>query len=488
MDASTALSAAEIKNFIRKELANNARYQELAVDAPAGAVALEEEVAATANGAFLWVRLVVGSLLSGLGEQDSIHDLQIRFRTLPIDLENLLHHILMNSVDMDKASMMFKIVRQASQSQLSVFALALTDNFYSEKATSSPIRPWASAEISKACQDLEDLMKVQCAGLIEVSGTVKSTLHGSICEKALGEVQYLHPTIKRYLERPEIRELIDSYASKTKIDANISLLQSYLLQLKTIPHHSASGEVWGLARDAMQYASRASISTASHLTLIAQLGQTIKAHKKTYPSLYPEQWSQSFLAVAVQYNLWLYVETQLGSQDLLKQGVTVRTLLAYALGARGFQNYDLKHNKEMVCILLKHATKDGTKKDIWKMSNIWQQVLQSLEQGYLEPDSFAAQFEVVKLFLQFGADPLVMCQMKDGRELDADTIIRRGLEKYPHRAADDILGLLDAKESEVRVKGNVIQRLSSWSLRKPKIPQGAENETAPLNSPTWDRI
>jgi hypothetical protein len=136
----------------------------------------------------------------------------------------------------------------------------------------------------------------------------------------------------------------------------------------------------------------------------------------------------------------------------------------------------------MVRILLKHATKDGTKKDIWKTSNIWQQVLQSLEQEYLELNLFAAQFEVVRLFLHFGADPMAICQMKDGREIDADTIIRRGLEKYPHRAADDILGILDAKESEVKVKGTVIQRLSSWSLRKSKIPPSAENEAVPLTS------
>jgi hypothetical protein len=35
-------------------------------------------------------------------------------------------------------------------------------------------------------------MKVQCAGLIEVSGTVENSPHGSISKKALGKVQYPH--------------------------------------------------------------------------------------------------------------------------------------------------------------------------------------------------------------------------------------------------------------------------------------------------------
>jgi hypothetical protein len=92
----------------------------------------------------------------------------------------------------------------------------------------------------------------------------------------------------------------------------------------------------------------------------------------------------------------------------------------------------------------------------------------------LEQEFFVRQFEVVRLFLQYGADPETICILKDGRELTADTIIREGLPKYPHPATDDILRLLDVQEALEKPKPSVIQRFSSWSARKPK----SENKRA----------
>jgi hypothetical protein len=100
-------------------------------------------------------------------------------------------------------------------------------------------------------------------------------------------------------------------------------------------------------------------------------------------------------------------------------------------------------------------------------------VLQTIEEGYLEPDFFINQFEVIKIFLQYGADPQATCNLKDGRELTAATIIREGLVKYPHPATTDILGLLDSQESLMKPRNSVIQRLSSWSSGKSR--SGSKN-------------
>jgi hypothetical protein len=461
----------DIQKHVKKELTSIKRYQQLAADEPVPAAALEHEIVSSADGVFLWVRLVLESLLSRLGNEDSIDDLQSRLRMLPKDLEQLYHHILKNKIDpiyMDDASKMFKIMQNTSGSELSILAFALTDESYFEKATNGPTRPWKEEEISSACQKMEDRMKTQCAGLIEVSGTVTDASYDPY-SKANGKVQYLHPAVKKYLERPEFHKLIASHLEKLQFDANISLLQSSLLLLKIIPKDNEIAKFWNLAREAMQYASAADLSTDSHMALVHELGRTIKAHRKTSTNFYPEKWSESFLAVAVQYNLWPYVEKQLSSQAFLKQGVTVRTLLAYALGARGFHNYDIEHNNEMVEILLKHATKNGTNPGIFKTSTIWEQVLQALEERFLEEEFFVRQFEVVRIFLECGADPLATCILKDGRELSADTIIREGLTKYPHPATEDILRILDFQEALVNPKKSVIKRFSSWSSRKPRL-------------------
>lgn len=470
------LTLIDIKNYVKEELKTDERYQRLAKKEPIPTAELEQEVTASADGVFLWVRLVIELLLSGLGNGNGIDDLQSRLRALPTDLEKLYHHLLMNKIDpvfMDDAAKMFKIIRETKDSELSTLAFALTDETYCERAITSPLRPWNEGEISSVCQKMEDRMKARCAGLIEISGTVTEELYEST-SRANGKVKYLHRTVRDYLEKPEIYSLITSHIKRLQFDANINLLQSSLLQLKIIPKHNAPSKLWDLAREAMQYASAANLSTDSHMTLVNELGKTIKAHRRTSTNFYPEKWSESFLAVAVQYNLWPYVEKQLSSQTFLKEGVTVRTLLAYALGARGFHNYDIEHNKEMVGLLLKHATKNGTNSNIFKTSSIWQQVLQPLEERYLEQEFFVRQFEVIRLFLQYGADPQTICNLKDGRELTADTIIREGLLKYPHPATDDILRMLDIQEALEKPKPSVIQRFSSWSSRKPK----ANNTTA----------
>jgi hypothetical protein len=471
-----SLTLNDIKNYVKEKLTTSKRYQQLAADEPIIATALEQEIAASSDSVFLWVRLVVESLLNSFGNGNDLHDLQGRFRMLPTSLEKLYNHLLRNKIDpiyIDDASKMFNIMRETSDSELSILAFALTDESYYERATNGPLRPWTGEEISSVCQKMEDRMKARCAGLIEVSGTVAETLYEST-SKANGKVQYLHRTVKAFLEKPEISHLIASHIGKLQFDANISLLQSSLLQLKIIPKHNEDAKFWNLAKEAMQYASVADLSTDSHMTLLHELGRTIKAHKRTSTNFYPEKWSESFLAVTVQYNLWAYVEKQLSSQELLKQGVTVRTLLAYSLGVRGFHNYDIEHNKEMVRLLLEHATKNGTNPSIFKTSSIWQQVLQALEERYLEEEFFIRQFEVVRLFLQYGADPMAICILKDGRELSADTIIREGLVKYPHPATDDILRLLDVQEALIKPKASVIQRFSTWSARKPK----SENKRA----------
>lgn len=228
-------------------------------------------------------------------------------------------------------------MQKTSGSQLSILAFAFTDDSYSEQALTLPIRPWKKPEISSACQKMEDRMKVRCAGLIEVSGTVSTTsLLSCICPKADGKVQYLHRTVMDFLEQPQNYRSIALHIEKARFDPNVALLQLWLLQLKTMPKGFPTrflsvyegDRLWSLASKAMHYASNVDLSIESPIELFDQLGRTLKTFKGSQPDGYPEKWSESFLAVAVQYNVWLYVEKQLETQNLLKQGVTVRTLLA----------------------------------------------------------------------------------------------------------------------------------------------------------------
>jgi hypothetical protein len=191
------------------------------------------KIISRADGAFLWVRLVVQSLMDGLGNWDDIDDLQRRLEILPRDLEDLYHHML-SRIDpfyMEKAARMFQVVQRALQ-PLNIFAFALTDDTYAEKSITLPICPWTKAEQFKICQTMEDRIKVRCAGLLEVSYYNIQPSRNS-APYSRGRVQYLHRTVKDFLEKRDVREMILSHTRQTNLDPYISLVRSHLLQLKS---------------------------------------------------------------------------------------------------------------------------------------------------------------------------------------------------------------------------------------------------------------
>ena len=69
--------------------------QKPAAKEPAQCQYLIEEIDDAAQGVFLWVELVVNSLLNGLGNHDQIKDLQKRLKALPPGLDKLYDHIVL---------------------------------------------------------------------------------------------------------------------------------------------------------------------------------------------------------------------------------------------------------------------------------------------------------------------------------------------------------------------------------------------------------
>jgi hypothetical protein len=80
------LTFEDIRRYTTDVLGNNDRFRHLTMREPLRAPALVEEVVMKADGVFLWVKLVIKSLLSGLSNRDTILDLQRRLHLLPADL------------------------------------------------------------------------------------------------------------------------------------------------------------------------------------------------------------------------------------------------------------------------------------------------------------------------------------------------------------------------------------------------------------------
>ncbi len=82
---------------------------------------------------------------------------------------------------------------------------------------------------------MEGRLENYCAGLLEDQGATDGEDGASRIDiaKPTGRVQYLHRTVKDYLEQPTVWETVTAKTKETTFDPNVLLLKACLLQLKT---------------------------------------------------------------------------------------------------------------------------------------------------------------------------------------------------------------------------------------------------------------
>lgn len=84
----------DIERYVGDKLRQNEAFQRLALIQPDDANGLVNEILEKADGVFLWVELVVRSLLNGIRNRDRISDIWTRLRHLPRELDPLYDRIL----------------------------------------------------------------------------------------------------------------------------------------------------------------------------------------------------------------------------------------------------------------------------------------------------------------------------------------------------------------------------------------------------------
>ncbi|KUJ12838.1 uncharacterized protein LY89DRAFT_699451 [Mollisia scopiformis] len=140
------LTASDIMLFVGERLRGHSMFNHLESIQPQEAKNLIAEVTGKASGVFLWVRLVISSLLEGLRDGDNMKDLQKRLYSLPGDLEELFSKILnqLSSSYFEQASKLFQLVRAAGET-LSLLSLSFAVDGLDE-AIDAEVEPLSSLE------------------------------------------------------------------------------------------------------------------------------------------------------------------------------------------------------------------------------------------------------------------------------------------------------------------------------------------------------
>ncbi|KAK4198003.1 hypothetical protein QBC40DRAFT_341612 [Triangularia verruculosa] len=228
------LTVGDIERYIRSTFHGSPGYRELEAREPQYAARLINEIAAKAEGVFLWVRLVVRSLLVGLTNGDRIIDLRKRVDRTPSNLEDLFRKMLasMEPQYLQHASQLFQIHR-ASRVSPTLLTTAFADLEEQNEAFSQLLWPLSRAQIVARCCHMKRKLFSRCKGLLEVAYHIIDEDPAVEDDYRIVHyrVQYLHRTVKDFLETPDIWEWIVR-ANREPFDPALALCMSHLLQLK----------------------------------------------------------------------------------------------------------------------------------------------------------------------------------------------------------------------------------------------------------------
>ncbi|KAF3765236.1 hypothetical protein M406DRAFT_259767, partial [Cryphonectria parasitica EP155] len=112
------LTSPDIRQFVQDSLEGHARFKRLQIRSRDAASDLIRRIISRSEGVFLWVYLVVRSLLRGLRNEDNLSTLRQRVDALPSDLEKFFERILSSVEDIyrERAARLFLTLSYARRS------------------------------------------------------------------------------------------------------------------------------------------------------------------------------------------------------------------------------------------------------------------------------------------------------------------------------------------------------------------------------------
>ncbi|VUC25231.1 unnamed protein product [Clonostachys rosea] len=250
------LTARDIRYYVKENLYRHKYMMALSKENPGQVANLVSDVVEKARGVFLWVKLVVKSLLRGLSDYNRISDLQRRVEYLPGDLEALYSHMLQMTDPFyhEQASRIFQIYRAAQQqcpSQSTLLNLSWADDEDEDLAEKAPIKPLPHGNIANRCKAMDARLKSVCAGLLESIDTRFSDIAPD------AKVLFLHRTVSDWMAQPKVWSKITSHTEGESFSPNIAMLKSCILQLKSADTGPSFPLDMGLITGALKFAVEA---------------------------------------------------------------------------------------------------------------------------------------------------------------------------------------------------------------------------------------
>jgi len=253
----------DISVYVSKKLNNNEHMQALEISEPGLGARLTSSIVTKASGVFLWVYLVVGSLLDGLGNYDVGADLKRRLDDLPDELEALYWHMVDRVKPkwyLEEGFRLLRMVKASSTNNMTVTLLRLSLAEMPSDLLNTPglLTTPSLNHQELLCRDMAGRLKSRCLGLLETSGE-ESDPTGQV-------VSFIHKSVFDFLETDAAQSRIMACPGHKTFHPETALLKARILELKTLPCREVS---WFRRKDWFEWL-RPSICDCIKLALAAE--------------------------------------------------------------------------------------------------------------------------------------------------------------------------------------------------------------------------
>lgn len=227
------LTGKDMKLYVHAKFKESRGFAELVKVHPQETQELLSDIAEKANGVFLWLSLVVKSLLEGLSEGDGLRELREALDALPDELEALYSFIWASIKDRNHrvSAQIMSLFRAAHKLDYLTFWLADSTVDYAQAPEPQSM---SDAARSGILETVRRRLDSKTRGILEVS--------------TAGIIDFLHKTASEWMEKPEVWENICSSLPKD-FDPNLGLFYATTLRLG---ERTSEMDVWGHKKDAQR--------------------------------------------------------------------------------------------------------------------------------------------------------------------------------------------------------------------------------------------
>ena len=323
------LTYLDIYKYVRGKFEQSEAFQKLS-KRDTTSESLVQEIVEKAAGVFLWVRIVVKSLIRGINNHDDVAILQQRLHLLPSELKPLYDHILNNNIEpvykswASRAFQILKTSREVLDHDQKLFH-SPTDKYLSilefifamdQHLDIEAVSRLDQKSVMSRCEEIAIQLNVRCSGLLEITD-------GSQFRTPEGRVAYMHRTVGDFLESNECWSQQLAYTDNSTFDSNVALMKSSVLWTAYDCSHDCEHNIYnGPVREentsatiktsiTMLYAYYANLHTGSQELQIALL-DGLDRLRRQHNTLVPEE---TFLRLAVRYSLTLYLKAKLQKME-----------------------------------------------------------------------------------------------------------------------------------------------------------------------------